>query len=171
VILVTGPTQQTLQHERLQLIAIESATEMLQAVQQHWKSADIGIFAAAVADYRPAEMMPQKIKKNDEEMVLRLVKNPDVLQWAGANKRADQYLMGFALETNDAVENARGKLQRKNLDFIVVNTLEVKGAGFGGETNQISIIDRNNNLISFELKSKTLVAQDIVNFLKDNTTV
>jgi phosphopantothenoylcysteine decarboxylase/phosphopantothenate--cysteine ligase len=171
VILVTGPTQQSLQHTLLQLISIESAAEMLEAVQQHWKNADIGVFAAAVADYRPAEMMPQKIKKNDEEMMLRLVKNPDILKWAGENKHSGQYLMGFALETNDAVENATGKLQRKNLDFIVVNTLEVKGAGFGGETNQISIIDRNNNLISFELKSKTLVAQDIVNFLKDNTTV
>lgn len=171
VILITGPTQQKLQHDRLQLISIESAEEMLAAVQQHWQQATIGIFAAAVADYRPAEKMPQKIKKNEEEMTLKLVKNPDILKWAGEHKAANQLLMGFALETNDAIENAKGKLQRKNLDFIVVNTLEVKGAGFGGETNQISIIDRNNNLISFELKSKNLVAQDIVNFLKENTAV
>ena len=167
VILVTGPTQQKLHHEALQLVHVESADEMLAEVRKYWKESDIGVFAAAVADYRPAEKQAEKIKKKEEEMVLKLVKNPDILAWAGANRRDDQTLVGFALETNDAVENARGKLERKHLDHIVVNTLEDEGAGFGGETNRIRIIDKSNNLTSFELKPKHRVAADIVNYLKD----
>lgn len=167
VILVSGPTQEQLHDEDLETIRIESAEEMLAAVQQHWESCDAGIFAAAVADYRPAEKAVQKIKKKENEMTLTLVKNPDILAWAGAHKREGQLLAGFALETNDAVENATDKLKRKNLDFIVVNTLEDAGAGFGVNTNRIKIIDKSNNLTSFELKPKRQVASDIVNYLKE----
>lgn len=167
VLLVSGPTQEKLHHERLELVHIESAQEMLDAVSSRWESCDAGIFAAAVADYRPAEKAEQKIKKKEAEMTLTLVKNPDILAWAGANKRESQVLAGFALETNDAVENATDKLRRKNLDFIVVNTLEDKGAGFGGDTNRVKIIDKRNNLTSFELKPKRQVATDIVNYLKE----
>jgi len=167
VILISGPTQQKLHHEQLRLIHVESADEMLAEVTQYWPQSDIGVFAAAVADYRPAEKQVVKIKKKEEEMTLQLVKNPDILAWAGAHRKDSQTLVGFALETNDAIENARGKLERKHLDHIIVNTLEDEGAGFGGETNRIRIIDKSNNLTSFELKPKHKVAADIVNYLKD----
>lgn len=167
VILISGPTQQKLHHEQLRLIHVESADEMLAEVTQYWPQSDIGVFAAAVADYRPAEKQVVKIKKKEEKMTLQLVKNPDILAWAGAHRKDSQTLVGFALETNDAIENARGKLERKHLDHIIVNTLEDEGAGFGGETNRIRIIDKSNNLTSFELKPKHKVAADIVNYLKD----
>ena len=141
---------------------------MMDKVQKYWNECQIGVFSAAVSDYRPAEKADQKIKKSDDEMVLRLIKNPDILAWAGKNKAENQVLMGFALETNKAEEHAKGKLERKNLDFIVVNTLEDEGAGFGVDTNRIKIMDKNNNLTKFELKSKREVAQDIVQYLKEN---
>ena len=167
VILVTGPTKEILHHPNLTRFDIESAEEMLDVVQNHWKSCDIGVFSAAVSDYRPAERAEQKIKKSADELTLQLIKNPDILAWAGKNKSGKQILMGFALETNNAEEHAKGKLERKNLDFIVVNTLEDEGAGFGVDTNCIKIMDKNNNLTSFELKSKREVARDIVQYLKE----
>lgn len=166
VILISGPTKEQLQHSKLHLIAVESALEMYEAVQEHWKQADAGVFAAAVADYRPAEKKEQKIKKSEDTMTIELVKNPDILKWAGENKKSHQLLAGFALETNNAVEHAMEKLRKKNLDFIVVNTLEDEGAGFGVDTNLIKIADKNNKIISFELKPKRDVAKDIVNHLK-----
>ncbi|MDD2983436.1 MAG: bifunctional phosphopantothenoylcysteine decarboxylase/phosphopantothenate--cysteine ligase CoaBC [Crocinitomicaceae bacterium] len=168
VILVTGPTKETLHHPNLKRFDVESAQEMLELVQKYWKQCQIGVFSAAVSDYRPAEKADQKIKKSDDELILRLIKNPDILAWAGENKSKDQVLMGFALETNRAEEHAKGKLKKKNLDFIVVNTLEDQGAGFGVDTNRIKIIDKNNNLTSFELKSKREVAQDIVQYLNES---
>ena len=99
-------------------------------------------------------------------MTIELVKNPDILKWAGENKKEEQLLIGFALETNDVVENARKKLEKKNLDLIVMNTLEDRGAGFETDTNKITILDKNNNLHPFELKSKKEVARDIVALLK-----
>lgn len=167
VILVSGPTQQQLHHKNLNLIHVESAVQMLEAVQENWKNCQAGIFAAAVADYRPAIKEDQKIKKKEDEMTLTLVKNPDILAWAGQHKTESQILAGFALETNNAVKHGTEKLQRKNLDFIVVNTLEDDGAGFGVDTNRVKIIDKNNNLTSFELKPKHQVAIDIVNYLKE----
>lgn len=167
VILVTGPTKEELHHPNLTRFDIESAQEMLQVVQENWAACQIGVFSAAVSDYRPAEKADQKIKKSSDEMTLRLIKNPDILAWAGKNKSGDQVLMGFALETNKAEEHAKGKLEKKNLDFIVVNTLEDDGAGFGVDTNRIKIMDKNNNLTSFELKSKREVALDIVQYLKE----
>jgi phosphopantothenoylcysteine decarboxylase/phosphopantothenate--cysteine ligase len=168
VILVTGPTKEILYHPNLTRFDIESAQDMLDVVQKYWKQCQIGVFSAAVSDYRPAEKADQKIKKSDDELILRLIKNPDILAWAGQNKSKDQVLMGFALETNRAEEHAKGKLKKKNLDFIVVNTLEDEGAGFGVDTNRIKIIDKNNNLTSFELKSKREVAQDIVQYLNES---
>lgn len=102
-------------------------------------------------------------------MQLTLIKNPDILAWAGQNKKDSQLLIGFALETNDAVKFGFEKLQRKNLDFIVVNTLEDAGAGFGGDTNRIKILDKSNKITSFELKPKLQVAEDIVDYLKENS--
>ncbi|MCE3296223.1 MAG: coaBC [Crocinitomicaceae bacterium] len=166
VVLISGPTQEKLTHTRLELISVESAEEMLKAVQQHWPASDIGIFAAAVADYRPKQVAGQKIKKKEEELTITLVKNPDILSWAGQNKTDQQLLVGFALETNDAIAHAQDKLKRKNLDLIVVNTLEDEGAGFKNDTNRIQLLDKHNKITSFELKSKALVAEDLVNYLK-----
>jgi phosphopantothenoylcysteine decarboxylase/phosphopantothenate--cysteine ligase len=165
VILVSGPTNLDLVHPRLQLLRVRSAEEMLTNVQEHWEGSQIGIFSAAVADYRPRKSADQKIKKNDEEMMIELVKNPDILGWAGSVKKQDQILTGFALETNDVVDYATAKLKKKNLNVIVMNSLEDKGAGFALDTNKISILDDHNNFTSFELKSKSAVAADIVEYL------
>ena len=164
VSLIVGPTQQEIHHENLERVDIRSAQEMLTAVKARYNNVDGGVFAAAVADYRPKHVAEQKIKKKDAELSIELVKNPDVLAWAGEHKK-DHFLMGFALETNNALENAKGKLQRKNLDAIVLNTLEDKGAGFGGDTNKITVLEKDNNFHNFELKSKSDVARDIVNFI------
>lgn len=168
VTLISGPTKEKLTHKNLILHSIQTAEEMLMQVQSSWKNMNVGVFAAAVADYRPESPEVQKIKKNEDRMTINLVKNPDILAWAGANKAENQKLVGFALETNDAEKHGFDKLKRKNLDFIVVNTLEDKGAGFGVDTNRIKIIDKSNKLISFELKPKHQVALDIVNYLKEN---
>jgi phosphopantothenoylcysteine decarboxylase/phosphopantothenate--cysteine ligase len=172
VILISGPTQEKLVHEKLKLIHIESADELFAEVQKNWITSSIGIFSAAVADYKPAEQATQKIKKNADEMTIRLVKNPDSLRWAGSTKKSEQILIGFALETQHALENGKSKLERKNLDLIVINTLEDIGAGFGGETNKILLLDKHNKLTQFELKLKQAVAVDIleaiVQFKKDN---
>jgi len=158
VTLVSGPTNQRLEHPNLQLIRIQSASEMLENVQRHWKEQDLGIFAAAVADYRPADVAAQKIKKSEEEMTLRLVKNPDVLAWAGANKAPHQRLVGFALETNEGLEHAKGKLVRKNLDAIVLNEMGEAGVGFGVDTNRVQLIEQDNKITRFELQSKASLA-------------
>ena len=168
VTLVSGPTKEKLTHKLLTLHSIQTAEEMLVQVKSCWESMNLGVFAAAVADYRPESPKDQKIKKNENTMTIDLIKNPDILAWAGANKAKNQKLVGFALETNDAEKHGFDKLKRKNLDFIVVNSLEDKGAGFAVDTNRIKIIDKSNKLISFELKPKHQVALDIVNYLKEN---
>lgn len=168
VTLVSGPTKEKLTHKLLTLHSIQTAEEMLVQVKSCWESMNLGVFAAAVADYRPESPKDQKIKKNENTMTIDLIKNPDILAWAGANKAENQKLVGFALETNDAEKHGFDKLKRKNLDFIVVNSLEDKGAGFAVDTNRIKIIDKSNKLISFELKPKHQVALDIVNYLNEN---
>jgi phosphopantothenoylcysteine decarboxylase/phosphopantothenate--cysteine ligase len=162
VILVTGPTHEKVKDQRIRVIAVETAIEMFAAVQEHWSNTDIGIFSAAVADYRPSAPANEKIKKKTEEMSISLVKNPDILSWAGANKISEQYLVGFALETNNEIENAQGKFERKNLDLLVLNSLKDKGAGFGHNTNKVTFIKHNNKLINFELKNKSNVMNDIL---------
>lgn len=168
VILVSGPTQQQLTDENLTLINVTSAEDMLSSVQSHFKNCDGGVFAAAVSDYRPSEVADKKIKKSGENLTLTLTKNPDILLWAGGQKTKNQWLVGFALETNDALENAAKKLKKKNLDAIVVNTLEDKGAGFGHDTNKITILDINNNSTKFELTSKKEAANNILDFIMNN---
>ncbi len=162
VILVSGPTQLELHHPNLEVIAVKSAEQMLNAVSSKWDKCSIGIFAAAVADYRPVNQEPQKIKKKEERLTIELFKNPDILRWASENRNNAQKVIGFALETNNAEENALLKLKSKNLDMIVLNTLENKGAGFQGDTNKITILDKTNSKKEFELKSKTAVAEDII---------
>jgi phosphopantothenoylcysteine decarboxylase/phosphopantothenate--cysteine ligase len=168
VTLITGPVHQALSDPNLKIINVTTAEEMFEAVKAKWSDSNLGIFTAAVADYRPKEQHDQKIKKEDgnEELTIELVKNPDILAWAGGNKSAEQFLVGFALETEDVERNAETKLIKKNLDLIVMNSLEDKGAGFGSEKNKISILDKHNNLTSFELKPKDAVALDILNYLK-----
>ena len=165
VTLVSGPTKEELSHSKLDFIRISSAEQMLKAVQDVWGDVDGGVFAAAVADYRPKIVADKKIKKKSDELTIELVKNPDILAWAGENKK-NQLLVGFALETNDLIENAQSKLKKKNLDLIVANSLENKGAGFGHETNKVTIIDRSNNLIDLELMKKDQVAKSIVDIIE-----
>ena len=164
--LVSGPTKLSITDPKLDLINVSTAEEMLSAVKEHWSTCDYGIFSAAVADYRPKNISNQKIKKSEDSITVDFIKNPDILKWAGDNKKTNQVLIGFALETNDLEVNARKKLEKKNLNFIVMNTLEDSGAGFGVDTNKISILDDNNNLEHFELKSKDDVSLDIALFLK-----
>jgi phosphopantothenoylcysteine decarboxylase/phosphopantothenate--cysteine ligase len=162
VTLICGPTSLELVHPNLQLIRIETADEMLHEVQNHWSKNDIGIFAAAVADYKPKLKSDQKIKKSDESLEIELVKNPDILHWASENRLNNQLVIGFALETNNSIENALSKLKHKNLDMIVLNSLENKEAGFKKDTNKITILDKHQNQFDFEVKSKSEVANDIL---------
>ncbi len=168
VVLISGPSQQILDHEKLTIVKVKTALEMLAAVQEHFASVDLGIFAAAVSDYRPAETKAQKIKKSQEKMELHLIKNPDILAWAGKNKTVNQLLCGFALETQNGEKHAREKLTRKNLDFIVMNTLEDEGAGFGHDTNKVLLLDKNNNSKKVELSNKNKIANEIISYIYSN---
>ncbi len=168
VILVTGPTHCSLNHEQLTRIDVRTADQMLEAVQKNFESCSGGVFSAAVSDYKPLSQADHKIKKSSDSMSIELVKNPDILMNTGRNKRDDQWLIGFALETQNAMENAKGKLERKNLDLIVVNTLEDQGAGFGHDTNKITLLDKNNNSTKFELSSKREAASNILTYLSQH---
>ncbi|AZQ57984.1 bifunctional phosphopantothenoylcysteine decarboxylase/phosphopantothenate--cysteine ligase CoaBC [Maribacter sp. MJ134] len=162
VVLVSGPSRFTVKNHAISLVPVVSADDMYASAHDHYPESDVVICAAAVADYKPKTMATQKIKKSDEALNIALVKNKDILLSLGKAKK-DQYLVGFALETENEVENAKGKLQRKNLDAIVLNSLNDKGAGFGGTTNKISFIDTNLEILTFELKTKAAVAKDILN--------
>jgi phosphopantothenoylcysteine decarboxylase/phosphopantothenate--cysteine ligase len=165
VILVSGPSNERLEHPNLKLIKVQSALEMFKNVKTHFPEMHGGIFSAAVSDYRPINKSDKKIKKETEGLTLELVKNPDILKWCGENKSSEQWLCGFALETNNEEENAQGKLKRKNLDYIVLNTLNDLGAGFGHDTNKIYIFDKDNNKKEFELMSKKDVAENIIDYI------
>ena len=162
VYLVSGPSHLTVQHSNIQLIKVTSADEMYAETIDLYKDMDVVICAAAVADYKPKSVAEQKIKKSSEEFSITLVKNKDILYSLGEMKK-EQFLVGFALETENEVENAIGKLKRKNLDAIVLNSLNDKGAGFGKLTNKVSFIDKNLDIKTFELKTKAEVASDILN--------
>ena len=168
VLLISGPTKLEIAHPRLTKKEVVSASEMLSLVQEYWTYYQIGVFCAAVADYRPVVKATEKIKKKEEEITLTLVKNPDILAWAGVNKQAGQFLVGFALETNDALQHAKNKIVSKNLDAIVVNSLENEGAGFGHDTNKIAILSKDDQITDFPLKLKQDLAHDIVNYIDDN---
>ena len=163
VTLVLGPSHQKPLQKNVNVIAIESAEEMLNACSTAFENCDIAVLSAAVADYKPAEVSKTKIKKKDAEFNLALTKTIDVLETLGKLKTS-QLLVGFALETNNIIEYAKEKIINKNLDFIIANSALEKGAGFGVDTNKITIIDKHNNLTNFELKTKQEVAKDIVNF-------
>lgn len=167
VILVLGPSALKIEHPNLELIRVQSAADMLRAVQSHWNKAQIGIFSAAVADYRPENSATQKIKKSKAEMDIKLVKNPDILEWASQHK-STQKVVGFALETQDGLAYAQEKLTRKKLDAIVLNEMGEPGVGFGTDTNSVKLLFKNNNLLSFELQSKQKLADSLLNELKNH---
>jgi len=167
VTLVSGPTALSVSSPRIRRIDVESAREMLAASQEAFENADIAIMTAAVADYAPAHVFDSKIKREKAEFDnIELVKNPDIAATLGRAKRPGQILVGFALETDHAMANGRDKLERKNLDMIVVNSLADKGVGFGTDTNKISIISAGSDtLADYPLKSKKAVAADILDFI------
>lgn len=166
VILIAGPVSLETNHANIRRINVESADEMYEASMQAFPYADAAILCAAVADYRPDHQSARKIKRGDvNDMKLNFVANKDIAASLGAIKRDGQMLVGFALETDHAQTNALDKLKRKNLDFIVLNTLEDAGAGFRTDTNKISIIDRKGTVVDYPLKSKREVADDIIHKL------
>jgi phosphopantothenoylcysteine decarboxylase / phosphopantothenate---cysteine ligase len=162
VILVTGPVNVCLNHPSVKIISVESAEEMYNAALGHFPHCDGAVLCAAVADFTPSEVASQKVKRGSETWHLELKPTRDIAAELGRQKRENQLLVGFALETTDEIENARKKRVKKNLDFIVLNSLNDQGAGFGVDTNKITILDRHNNLNNFGLKSKDRVAADIV---------
>jgi phosphopantothenoylcysteine decarboxylase/phosphopantothenate--cysteine ligase len=160
--LVCGPTTQHTNHPGISVTRVVSAAQLYDACVARFDQADITVLAAAVADYRPATEASEKIKKKDENLVLELTRTHDTAAELGKRKRDDQVIVGFALETNDEQSNALKKLRSKNFDLIVLNSLQDKGAGFGHDTNKVTIIDRNEKTTTFELKDKREVANDIV---------
>lgn len=166
VTLIAGPVALKTHHPRIQRIDVESAREMQEMALKYYPESDGAILCAAVADYRPDVQVEEKIKREKTgDMTLRLVPNPDIAASLGSIKREGQVLVGFALETNNEAANAQGKLERKNFDFIVLNSLRDAGAGFRCDTNKVTLIDRKGSVESFPLKSKQEVAADIVNKL------
>lgn len=164
VILISGPSSQKINNKNVELHKVTSAKEMLSKVLEFYDTTDIGIASAAVADYAPKEVAKEKIKKNDENLTIELVKNPDILKTMG-EKKTHQFLVGFALETQNEEENAKGKLEKKNLDMIVLNSLRDEGAGFKNDTNKIKIFTKTEKT-EFDLKSKEDVAKDILDFVE-----
>ena len=166
VTLVAGPVALGISNPAIRRIDVESAEEMYQAAREAFPDSDAAILCAAVADYRPEQVAERKIKREETgEMTLRLVPNQDIAASLGAMKREGHILVGFALETDDEVSHAESKLRRKNLDFIVLNSLRDPGAGFRCDTNKIAILDNAGTRTSFPLKSKREVASDIVDRL------
>ena len=165
VILVLGPSKLQAEHPSVLTLKVESAQQMYEAATAHFSECDAAILAAAVADYRPKHVSDIKIKKKEGDMTIELEKTLDIAATLGSRKQAHQKLIGFALETNSELENALSKLKRKNLDFIVLNSLRDAGAGFSHNTNKISIIFSENNVKEFDLKNKDDVAKDIVDEL------
>lgn len=163
VTLVSGPVAIRTSNPSIRVVDVESARDMLAACEESFPSVDIAVMCAAVADYAPAEVADRKIKREHSEVpVIHLVKNPDIAATLGSRKRPGQILVGFALETDHELDNAAEKLRRKNLDMIVLNSLRDKGAGFGTDTNKVSIIRRDGSREDFGLKPKREVASDIV---------
>jgi phosphopantothenoylcysteine decarboxylase/phosphopantothenate--cysteine ligase len=160
--LVSGPVSQYPNIKDINLHRVKTATEMLNAVQALYREADIVIFAAAVSDYRPAEQFEEKKKRDGQDLSLHLVENPDIAATLGSTKKAHAIHIGFALETNDGLRYAKDKLARKNFDFVVLNQMIDQGAGFGHDTNKVTVIGKDNIVFESELKSKEEIAFDIL---------
>lgn len=162
VTLIAGPTDLKSNNQLIKRIDVTSADDMYDKTVKAFAKSDIAVMSAAVADYTPEKVSITKIKKSGDELHLKLKKTKDILAQLGKVKTKKQVLVGFALETDNELANAKSKLERKNLDFIVLNSLKSKGAGFGHDTNKISIIDSKGTVTAFKLKAKTEVAHDIV---------
>ncbi len=164
VILVSGPSSQNCDNLPIERIDVVRAEQMYKAVFKYYNKVTVAIAAAAVADFKPAEVALQKIKKSEDSLTIKLTPTQDILLEMGKRKK-QQFLVGFALETENEVQNAIKKIKKKNLDAIVLNSLQDEGAGFKKDTNKISIIDKSENSFEFNLKSKTEVAEDIFNYI------
>ena len=162
VILISGPTSQKLSTSSIELTLITSSDEMFEKVTDKYDEVDVVIMSAAVSDFKPKTISNQKIKKSNKTQSIEVEKTKDILSYLGKNKK-NQLLIGFALETDNEIENAKHKLNNKNLDLIVLNSLNDKGAGFGVDTNKITIIFKENKILNFPLKDKKSVSLDIVN--------
>jgi phosphopantothenoylcysteine decarboxylase/phosphopantothenate--cysteine ligase len=162
VVLISGPTHLNVQNSSIKLIRVTSAQDMYDACLEYYYSVDVAIAAAAVADYRPKNVASQKIKKSEATFSIELEKTKDILATLGEQKK-NQFLIGFALETENEIEHAKQKIQKKNLDLIVLNSLKDSGAGFGSPTNKVTFISKDFSIEPKELKSKEEVAQDIIN--------
>jgi phosphopantothenoylcysteine decarboxylase/phosphopantothenate--cysteine ligase len=160
--LVMGPSPLAINEPAVKIHKVQSAGEMYDACVSRFEKADIAILTAAVADFTPMHVSDHKIKKSDDGIVLELTKTRDILKTLGEKKKKGQLLIGFALETNNEKENALVKLRKKNADLIVLNSLNDEGAGFGHDTNKITIFDRDSNEMAFDRKPKQQVAKDIV---------
>lgn len=163
--LVLGPSQEFDIPNSIKVIRVVSADEMFQEVKKLHQSTDIFVAAAAVSDYRPVNKAEQKIKKSEEKLNIELVKNQDILAYVGENKKQGQSVIGFALETENELENAKKKLKKKNLDFIILNSTNDEGATFQSDHNKVTLIDQNNNLTVLELNTKDNIAKQLVNLL------
>jgi phosphopantothenoylcysteine decarboxylase/phosphopantothenate--cysteine ligase len=163
--LISGPVSLQTMHPAIHRTEIESAAEMYEACMRYFPTSDVTVLCAAVADFSPENPHPSKIKSNKEGIKLTLKPTKDIAFNLGNVKKPGQILVGFALETDNEIENAQAKLERKKLDFIVLNSLNDKGAGFKGDTNKIKILEPKGKVLEFPLKSKQKVAEDIVNHL------
>ncbi len=163
VTLISGPTAITLNHPNIEIINVTTADEMYRQSKNRYKNADGALLVAAVSDYKPKKVSGKKIKSSNNNFLMEFEKTVDIAQELGEIKNKSQFLAGFALESENEIENARNKMVQKNFDFIVLNSLRDVGAGFQHETNKISILDKNNNKTDFQLKSKKEVAIDIIN--------
>jgi len=164
VTLISGPSVLKLDHSRVHIERVTSAAEMYEAAHRYFDACDIAILSAAVADYKPADVATEKIKKDDGTMTLSLVKTQDILLSLGEIKK-HQFLVGFALETENEEANAKIKLKKKNLDLIVLNSLRDEGAGFKTDTNKVTLISKNNKVLPFSVKPKSEVAKDILEYI------
>ena len=162
VILISGPTNEKLKSNSIQLKLITSSDQMFEEVVNKYSIADVVIMSAAVADFKPKSISNKKLKKNNQNLSIEVEKTKDILSHLG-NTKANQLLIGFALETDNEIENAKRKLINKNLDLIILNSLNDRGAGFGFDTNKVSIISKENKIINFPLKHKKAVSLDIIN--------
>jgi phosphopantothenoylcysteine decarboxylase/phosphopantothenate--cysteine ligase len=165
VILVSGPVSLEIKNPGIRLIRVQTASEMHAECLTYFSSCNAAILSAAVADFSPETTLSKKVKREKADWSINFKATKDIAAELGSIKKENQVLVGFALETDNEISHAKDKLKRKNLDFIVLNSLNDEGAGFGTDTNKICIIDKNNNIDNFELKSKHDVARDIVNKL------
>ena len=158
--LISGPTNQSISSENIKIVHIKTGNELLEAIRNDYNNSDIVIMAAAVSDYKPIEFSEKKIKKDNNELNIKFEKTTDILFELGQNKK-NQILVGFALENNNELSNAINKLEKKNLDLIVLNSLNDEGAGFGYDTNKITVVDCSGNVTPYKLKKKNEVADDV----------